>query len=75
MNNAAASPPEICIGIDWADQEHVVCILEPGQAAVTYSLKQTPEAIDAWIGELRTRFAGRTIGIALEQSRGALIWA
>jgi transposase len=75
MTKPAVSPPEICIGIDWADQEHAVCVLEPGQAAANYSLKQSPEAIDLWHADLRTRFAGRKIGIALEQSRGALIWA
>jgi transposase len=64
------------IGLDWADQKHDVCLLNltTGQQEQAV-LKHTPEAIDDWAVELRRRFDGRPIGICLEQSRGALVYA
>ena len=45
----------------------------PGQTkSQTGSLPHTPEAIDVWAAELATRFGGRPIAVALEQSRGPL---
>ena len=65
------------IGLDWADQQHVVCIQEAGNnpREKSTTLDQTPEALQAWIQELRSRFGGRPVAIAVEQSRGALIYA
>lgn len=64
------------IGLDWADEEHAVCILAPeggpGRCSV---LKQEPQAIAAWAAGLREQFGGRPVAICLEQSRGALIYA
>lgn len=63
-------------GLDWADQKHDVCLLDlaTGQQEQII-LKHTPEAIDDWAAELRRRFGGRPVGICLEQSRGALVYA
>ncbi|MCH7685979.1 MAG: IS110 family transposase [Planctomycetes bacterium] len=65
----------VVVGIDWADQEHVVCIIDQNGRSQIETLKQSPEAIDAWVAELSRRFPGTTIAIALEQSKGALIHA
>jgi transposase len=65
------------IGLDWADQQHVVCLLDAGAPAhrETMTLDQTPETLQAWIQQLRARFGGRAVAIAVEQARGALIYA
>jgi transposase len=64
------------IGLDWADQQHVVCIQEAGSSRrETSTLDQTPEALQTWIQQLRNRFGGQPVAIALEQARGALIYA
>jgi len=39
------------------------------------TVDQTPEALQNWIQQLRDRFAGRPVAIAVEQKRGALIYA
>ena len=39
------------------------------------TLDQTPETLQAWIQQLRARFGGRAVAIAVEQARGALIYA
>jgi hypothetical protein len=63
------------IAIDWADQKHVWAMEIPGQTkSQTGSLSHTPEAIDAWAAELATRFGGQPIAVALEQSRGPLVF-
>ena len=63
------------VGIDWADEKHAVCLRPEGSEEIEYfELKQEPEAIVDWIHGLRSRFGGRKIAIALEQSRGALIY-
>ncbi len=38
-------------------------------------LEQTPEAIEIWASQLATRFNERPIAVALEQSRGALVFS
>ena len=64
------------VGVDWADEEHAFCILPTDEAATQHGmLRQKPEAIAAWIAQLRERFGGRPVAICLEQSRGPLLYA
>lgn len=41
----------------------------------SFVLDQKPEALQAWVQQLRTRFPHRAVAIALEQSRGPLLYA
>lgn len=62
------------IGIDWADEQHAVCLRESGSKQYeACTVKQTPEALQDWINGLRKRFEGRLVAVALEQSRGPLL--
>jgi transposase len=64
------------IGLDWADQQHVIRLRAGGSAVLeSQILDQKPESLQAWIGQLRQRFGGRPVAIALEQSRGSLLYA
>ena len=64
------------IAIDWADQQHVFSLQVAGQRKKeTGVLTQKPEVIGPWVAQLRERFGGRPVAIAVEQSRGALIHA
>src|SRR5208337_2083209 len=77
MNSLTASSEIVAwIGLDWADQEHVYRL----QAAASDSVEagvfsQKPEALHAWVARLRARFPQGQVAVALEQSRGALIYA
>jgi transposase len=64
------------VGVDWGDEGHAFCTF-PADGAPTWrgELKQQPEAIHAWVAQLRERFGGRPVAICLEQSRGALTFA
>jgi transposase len=64
------------IGLDWADQRHVICLQASGSVeSESRQLEQQPDALHDWIAQLRVRFQGRKVGIAIEQSRGAVIHA
>jgi len=64
------------IGLDWADQQHVIRLRVAGSETVeAQRLDQKPETLRTWIGQLRQRFGARPVAIALEQSRGSLLYA
>jgi transposase len=76
--NASLNEPDYAafIAIDWADQKHAWSLQVAGQTKrETGTLEQKPEVIGPWVAQLRERFGGRPVAIALEQSRGALIHA
>jgi transposase len=78
MPSSSTNEPDFAafIAIDWADREHAWALQVPGGARrETGKLTHTPEAIDAWAMQWATRFSGRPVAVALEQSRGALIHA
>lgn len=63
------------VGLDWADQEHAVCLQASDSAKVETSvLKQTAQSLGEWGNQLRSRFGGRKVAVCLEQSKGALIY-
>lgn len=65
-----------CVGIDWSDKQHEVRMLVmASRKKESFALKQEPEAVASWVQELRERFGGRRIAVALEQRKGALIHA
>ena len=63
------------VGIDWGDQKHCWKLMVAGaQTIEAGELKQTPEELSSWALALHHRFGGRPIAVALEQSRGALVY-
>lgn len=65
------------IGLDWADRKRdwMLQPATPGEGgARAGQFAQTPEAVEAWVAELRAHYGERPIAVALEQSRGALLY-
>jgi len=63
------------VAIDLADQKHVWSLQPAGSENREHGeIPHTPEAIDAWAGDLARRFPGRPIALGVEQSRGALVF-
>ena len=61
--------------IDWADKKHDWALQVAGSGKIERGVvENTPEAVDVWAAELARRFEGRPIAVALEQSRGAVVW-
>src|SRR6516165_6247472 len=73
------SAPDTCaafVGIDWADAKHDGCLQAAGSTTREGSqLEPTPEAIDAWVTTLRTRFTGHPVAVCLELTKGPLVFA
>ena len=64
------------VGIDWADAKHDVCLQAAGSAKREgLTLEHTPEAIEAWVSALRTRFSGQPVAVCLELTKGPLVSA
>ena len=64
------------IGIDWANAKHDICLRAAGSEVTEHSvLKHSPEAIEAWVRELRQRLGVGPIAIALELDKGPLVFA
>jgi transposase len=78
MSNQTQQPePEFAafVGIDWADRQHFWACQTPASRPIEQGvLAQTPEAVEEWAMELHRRFGGAPVAVALEQSRGALIF-
>ena len=77
MNTPTSNPPVVAwVGLDWADQRHEIRLQAAGSPRLeSFSVEQKPEVFQAWVAELRARFPQGRIALALEQSRGAVIYA
>ncbi len=62
------------VAIDWADQKHAWALQAGISKVETGAIDHTLEAIEVWAAELRMRFGGQAVAVALEQSRGALVF-
>lgn len=71
------APPLVCwVGLDWADKKHCLVVrTAPGAAAQTHFVEQKPEALDAFFLQLRAQHPHGRIAVALEQSRGPVLYA
>ena len=63
------------IGWDWADQSHEVRLQTDSGELEHYRISQDPNALHEWVHKQRERFGGRKIAIAIEQRRGAVVYA
>ena len=71
-----ASPIAGWIGIDWADQRHEVRLQASDSLKIeSFQIEHKPEALQDWLIELRRRFPQGQLAVALEQSKGALLYA
>ena len=65
-----------CLGIDWADKKHDLCLLDTASGQKTcLVLPHTPQAINEYFTNLRARYPGQLIAVGLEHSRGRLLFA
>ena len=64
------------IGLDWADTKHDICLqVADSDTAEYFVLEHRPESIDDWARELRQRFGGRPVALALELFKGPIVAA
>jgi hypothetical protein len=63
------------VGVDWGDKEHAFEIRGKDGKRRGGVFESRPEAVHAWVAELRREYPTGTIAVAVEQNRGALIYA
>ena len=63
------------IGIDWADEKHDVSLYDVASGKEeAFVLRQNPEALQEWLGQLRSKYkGGGHVAVVLEQGRGGLL--
>lgn len=69
----AVSSTLTCIGIDWADKEHVFHLIPSTGRAQAGRFCHEPDVIHDTVESWKREFPDTTIAIAIEQSRGPLI--
>lgn len=66
----------VWVGVDWADKAHAYALRRVGSEKIaTGRFVQRATAIDEWVSSLRKLSGGGKVAIALEQSKGGLIFA
>jgi len=63
------------IGLDWGDERHSVHLQAVGGKPEHGELEQKPDVLHDWLAQLRQRFQGARVAIAIEQRKGAVIHA
>jgi transposase len=63
-------------GLDWADAKHDICLQAAGSERREFLvLEHSPDAIDAWVQTVRTRFHGQPVAGCLELNQGPMVSA
>jgi transposase len=65
----------VCVGIDWADRKHAYALRSRTGAEEEGEFDSSPASVHGWVQELRRKHPEGDIVIALEQSRGSLMYA
>lgn len=63
------------VGVDWADKRHAFEVRGVDGTRRRGQFDQRPEAVHAWVADLRVEYPKGTIAVAIEQSRGGLLYA
>ena len=78
QNNPATQlqpPPAAWIGLDWGDKEHAFALHDASGKSEAGTLAHSAENLHQWLNDLGQRYAGGTVALAIEASRGAVIHA
>ncbi|MGH7218847.1 MAG: IS110 family transposase [Nitrospiraceae bacterium] len=75
MHNSSTTtqPVAAWIGLDWADHQHALS-LQDSQGGRVEHYQVEHSQLGQWVAGLQARWPGRTIALALEQSRGAVLY-
>jgi transposase len=73
--NEPQPPPAAWIGLDWGDKEHAFALHDSSGKSEAGTLTHSAENLHRWLKDLGERYSGRTVALAIEASRGAVIHA
>jgi transposase len=62
------------VGIDWASEEHAVCVLDPdGRGLASFTIKHSADGFDRLIARLAKLGAAEAVPVAIERPDGRLV--
>lgn len=62
------------IGIDWGSDKHAVCLQAADSGRLeSCTLEQKADALHFWFMNVLSRFGGRKVAVAIEQSKGTVV--
>ncbi len=74
MKNTNENRFAACIGLDWADSKHDICLqAADADAPESTVIVHSPEAIDDWALGLQRRFGGQPLAVCLELNKGPVV--
>src|SRR5579872_2820380 len=74
-NTLLQTSPAAWIGLDWGDKEHACAIQDAVGKSEEGTLPHTAEALHHWLQNLGQRYGARPVALAIEASRGSVIYA
>jgi transposase len=75
MQNKLPENYAALVAVDWADRSHQFSLSYPGcLEREVGKVEHKPESLMNWIMSMRSRFPNGSIGICMEQFRGALVY-
>jgi len=75
MNNNASPEFAALIGLDWGDRSHAIAVQPAGADIQTSTLPHSAESLHQWLDQLETTYNGRPVAVAIEASKGAVVYA
>lgn len=67
--------PVAWIGLDWGDKEHAFALQDRTGKYEAGTLPHHPDQLHDWLTALGQRYGGRSVALAIEASRGAVVHA
>lgn len=74
-NDSTPIVPVAWLGLDWGDKEHAFALQDRTGKSEFGTLPSHPDQLHEWLSTLGQRYGGRTIALAIEASRGAVVHA
>ncbi len=80
LMNTTVTPPSLepswvaFIGFDWGGSEHAIALQPTDQAVELSQLEHSAENLHQWLDALEKRFGGKPVAVAIEATRGAVVY-
>lgn len=73
-NTTSLTAPAAIVGFDWGEFRHAIALQAPGKPIELVEFDHSPENVLNWAHSLFERFGGAYVDIAIEATRGAVVY-
>lgn len=63
------------IGLDWGNETHAIALQPAGSTVETCPVEHSAENLHQWLDQLEKRFGGKPVAVAIEATKGAVVYA